>query len=78
MEKQGNIAKEANRIILLPRPKTSEPNIGEIDRRLAYNQICEDLDNHLPFLLVKKFMMQVSKAFNYQGIGLDYVISKRD
>lgn len=58
--------------------KTKGPQFGEIDRRLAYNQLSENLDKIVPFLKVKKFMLQVSKAANYEGIGLDYVVSKRD
>ena len=57
--------------------KESEPSFGQINRKLAYNQESEDLDRILPFLKVKKFMLQVAEAANYQGMGLDYIISER-
>lgn len=52
--------------------------IGEIDRRLAYNQKSEKLDSIFPFLKVKQFMLQISEVMKFEGIGLDYVVSKRD
>ena len=58
--------------------KENKPFFGQINRNCAYNQVSEDLDRFMPFLKMKKFMLQMAKAANYQGMGLDYVVSERN